>query len=185
MKNTAAAARFTDVPEPFAPILGIAVVCGTHTQIDLPLAGMLIALAQKGHHIAVIVANNHFEMDEIARVVPPEQLKVARGETPHQVRHLAQRLVNTRTAYSVVVVVGLLESFYDEQVQWKVAVHLLTDTLALLSELARTLSVLVLITPPPNATRPSLRALLIQAADQYTELPAPTLPKQLPEGRLF
>lgn len=185
MENSAVPALSTEFLDTFSPIFGLAVICGTHAQLDVPLTQTLITLAQNGHHIAVIVANNHFEADEIARTVPQAQLKVARGETPHQVRHLVQRLLDTHTGYSVAVVIGLLEPFYDEQVKWQLARQLLTDTLALLNELARSLRVLVLITPAPTPTRPYLVAQLTQAAADYTELPTPAQPKQLPKGRLF
>jgi hypothetical protein len=169
---------------PFSPT-GLVAVCAPHSQIGLPLTQTLVALAKDGQHVAVIVADNHFEADKIARVVPEEQLKVARAETPHQVRQLVRRLSATHTCYSVAVVIGLLEPFYDEQVKWTVARTLLTDTLCLLNELARTLRVLVIITPAPSLTRPYLKDQLTKAVDTYTELPALASAKQALQVRLF
>jgi uncharacterized protein YgbK (DUF1537 family) len=164
---------------------GIIAVCALHPQIDAPLAQTLAGLANAGERIAVIVADNHFEAQEIARRVRnKEHLRVARGETPHQVRHLVQRVQAAGGAYSIVVVIGLLEPFYDEQVRWTVAQHLLTDTLRVLQELSNTLRVLVVITPPPNETRPYLQEQIVTLVDYYLEIPElPAPSEQAP--RLF
>jgi hypothetical protein len=164
---------------------GLLAIYASHAQMAVPLTQTLIALAGQGEHIAVIVADNHFEADEIARNVPDELIKVARGETPHQVRRLVQRLLATRVSYSVVVVIGLLEPFYDEQVKWTVAQRLLTDTLQLLNELARSLCVLVLITPAPKPTRPYLKIQVSRSADRFIELPVLALPENSLQARLF
>ncbi len=165
--------------------VGLVALGATHPQVDEPLLQALIALAGEGEHLAVIVADNHFAADALARAVDAERLQVARGETPYQVRRLVQRLTAVPAAYSVVVIIGLLESFYDQQIQWQVARHLLADTLRLLQELARQLRVLVIVTPAPNATRPYLHAQLVQAADLYSELPALPPTAETLQKRLF
>jgi len=170
---------------PLGATAGIVAICAPHAQMDASLTRTLIALAEQGERIAVIVADNHFEADEIARSVDGAHLKVARGETPHQVRTLVRRLHATRAVYSVAVVVGLLEPFYDEQVKWTVGQHLLTDIFHLLNELARTLRVLVVITPPANLTRPYLKDHLLNTVDFYTELPALVSPTSSLQDRLF
>lgn len=164
---------------------GVVAICAPHPQIDAALTQVLTLFADGGEHIAVIVADNHFDAYAFARRIDDEHLKVARAETPHQVRRLVQRLLATHTSYSVAVVIGLLEPFYDEQVQWQMARHLLTDILQLLDELARTLRVLVLVSPPPNATRSYLKEQLTQAAAHSIELPTLAPAKQALEGRLF
>lgn len=171
----------------FAPgTTGFVALDAAHTRIDAALTQILVQLANQGEQIAVIVADNQWNAADIARGLNnPEQIQVARGETPHQVRYLVQRLNRTGTAYSIAVVVGLLEPFYDEQVKWTLARHLLADTLRLLNELALTLRVLVVVTPAPKPTRLYLREQVARAADMSLELPALEPPTTLPQGRLF
>lgn len=164
---------------------GLVVLSAPHKQFTPALTQTLVALANQGEHIAVIVADNHFEADEIARRAPGESVKVARGETPYQVRRLVQRVLAARLSYSVLVVSGLLEPFYDEQVKWTVARHLLADTLQLLNDLARTLSVLVVLTPAPVPTRHYLLEQVSRAADRYIELPALVASDTSLQARLF
>lgn len=165
---------------------GIVVVSAVHAQIDAPLTKTLVRLANAGEHIAVILADNRFAADEIARrALNQAHLKVARGETPHQVRHLVQRLSTSPGAYSVIVVIGLLAPFHDQQVQWKIAQHLLADTLHLLNQLARTVRVLVILTDTPKVTRPYLKAQVAKAGATYLELPALPAPQDSLQGRLF
>lgn len=164
---------------------GITAIYASHAQLDMPLVQTLATLAQEGHRIAVIVADNHFDAYEIARKVPEISLQVARAETPYQVRHLVGRLTKLCASFSVAIVIGLLEPFYDEQIKTTVARTVLTDTLRLLNELADTLRVLVLLTPPPNATRPYLLAQFTRTVQNYIELPALTPPKPSPQRRLL
>lgn len=167
------------------PMRGMAVVCAPHAQTDESLLQTLITLLEQGELVAVIVADNRFDADAIARHVGQAQLKVARGETPHQVRTLVRRLCSTRLAYSAVVLIGLLEPFYDEGVKWLVAQHLLGDTLRALSELAQTMRVLVLVSPSLNVTRSYLKHQVVQAAAVYVELPALEPAASGLQGRLF
>lgn len=167
------------------PPTGLAAVVATHAQLDPVLTQTLIALAAQGERIAVITADNHFDAAEIARRVDAARLHMARGETPHQVRTLVRRLHARRASYSVVVLVGLLTPFYDEQVKWTLARYLLADTLRLLQELAEHLQVLVVLTPAPHAARPWLHAQVRGAAERYLELPALSAPELTLPPRLF
>jgi hypothetical protein len=170
---------------PFSAPAGIVALYASHEQIDTLLVQTMIALADQGHSLAVIVADNHFDAYELARRVDGDKIKVARGETPHQVRQLVLRLRAARASYSVAIVSGLLEPFYDEQIKWQMARTLLADTLQLLDDLARTLHVFVLVTPPPKPTRPYLQAQVTRAVAHSIELPALANPDTALQGRLF
>jgi hypothetical protein len=177
---------FLETLVPLLPARGILAIYAQHTQLDAPLTQTLVQLAKQGEHLAVIIADTHFDPVEIARQVnDAEHIKVARGETPHQVRHLVQRIRATHTSYSIAVVIGLLEPFYDEQVKWAVARSLLNDTLYLLNELALTLCVLVVITPAPKPTRPYLQAQVVNAVDHFVELPVLADPQNAVQARLL
>lgn len=177
--------RATALLVPLLGTAGIAALYATHEQIDPSLTEMLATLANQGRRTAVLVADGHFDGHALARrVQQPEQLQVAFGETPRQVRFLVQRLLKTREAYSVVVVIGLLETFYDEQVRAGQAYYVLADTLRGLNDLARTLRVLILITPVPKPTRPQLQQYVRNAVDAYIEIPALPAPESFLPGRL-
>lgn len=167
------------------PPSGIVAIHASHEQIDGLLTQIMVTLVNDGHSLALIVADNHLDAYELARRADGDKIQVARGETPYQVRQLARRLLATRDAYSVAIVSGLLEPFYDEQIQWQMARTLLADTLQLLDELARTLRVFVLLTPPPKPTRPYLLAQVSRAIPHSIELPALASPGTSRQAKLF
>src|SRR6186997_716286 len=102
---TATSVLSTHLLLPLSPTVGLVTLCAPHAQLDAALTQTLIALANQKLHIAVVVADNHFDAHTIARSINNDYLKVARAETPHQVRHLVRRLLELRPTYSVAVVI--------------------------------------------------------------------------------
>ncbi len=167
------------------PDTGIIVVSAAHAQIDLPLIASLVTLANQGEQIALLVADNHFDGHPLARRLhQQEHVKLAYAETPYQLRFLIRRLRETRQCYSLLVVIGLLETFYDEQIPEQQATLVLADILQTLNELASTLRVMVILTPAPKATRAHLLTAVQNAVGAYLELRVLEAPKDL-QRRLF
>jgi hypothetical protein len=164
---------------------GVIALSATHTQIDTPLVETLAALANQGERVALLVADSDFDGHALARRLNrQESVKLSFAETPYQVRFLVRRLLAARGEYSIVVIVGLLETFQDEQIKLSHASLVLQDTLMLLDELARTLRVMVILTPPGQETRPQLLRAVQNVVAAYLELPALPTPKDS-QGRLF
>lgn len=175
---------------PLLPLLslktGIIAVGATHAQIDTPLAETIVALANHGERIAVLVADSHFDGHPVAqRLHDRGHVKLSFAETPYQVRFLLHRLHFACAEFSIVVVVGLLETFYDEQIKEPQAELLLDDALRLLDRLAATLRVMVILTPSTHQTRPQLVKTVRERVASYLELAALEAPNESLQGRLF
>lgn len=76
--------------------------------------------------------------------------------------------------WSALYVLGLLDTFYDEDIRMPIVSQLLNDVLARLRHIAKQqLSVLVTISPPPSeTTRGKFITRVIQSADAYWQ-PSP------------
>jgi len=165
---------------------GIAALSAPYAQIESSLTQTIVMLANRGERVAVVVADNQFDTNAAARgAVVKEHLQVTRAETPRQVRYQVERLLAKRQAYSIVFIIGLLKTFYDEQVEAKLAADLLTDILRELDELAHSVRVLVIITPAPKPTRAYLREQVESALGPLVELPALPAPAKPFQARLF
>ena len=181
---------------------GLALLCGTDIPSELvfkPIA----RLAGLGSPLYVVDGDNSFRSYLIARYARVMRLdprlalahvQVSRAFTCYQLAEIVERLsrqVDTADGVGIncagVVCLGLLGTFYDEDVAWPEAQRLLQEVITHLKSLAKRQLVLVTVRPPsPRAhNRVGLIQTLMQQADVVQVLPlAPRsqLPTQVPLG---
>ena len=179
---------------------GLALLCGTVIPSELvfkPIA----RLAGLGSPLYVVDGDNSFRSYLIARYarvmrLDPRlalaQVQVSRAFTCYQIATIVERLsrqVDTADCVSVncagVVCLGLLGTFYDEDVAWSEAQRLLQEVIAHLKSLAKRRPVLVTVRPPSSKARNRLGLIqvLMQQADfvQVRQLdPHSQRPTQIP-----
>lgn len=170
---------------------GVVAVNAPPAQIQPYLTSLLITLTQEGERVAVVIANNEFDLYAVARAAKrrglyPElvlaQLTVARAETVYQVRRCIQKLVAAPQQVSVLLVFGLLEAFFDQAIPWQEAQRVLADTLVALKTLGtQNVRVLVTVTPADDRERAFLGRQLSGGVDAYVQI-AP-LPLERPKQR--
>lgn len=179
---------------------GLALLYGTDIPSELvfkPIA----RLAGLGSPLYVVDGDNSFRSYLIARYarvmrLDPRlalaQVQVSRAFTCYQIATIVERLsrqVDTADCVSVncagVVCLGLLGTFYDEDVAWSEAQRLLQEVIAHLKSLAKRRPVLVTVRPPSSKARNRLGLIqvLMQQADfiQVRQLdPHSQRPTQIP-----
>ncbi len=161
-----------------------------------PLAVRSLARrAQRGERIGVIIGHNRFDLYTFARLAQRSgfdpraflaQIELSRAFTCHQ---LHRRILTLDPAakhpWQALYVLGLLETFYDESVDYHEAARLLHGCVAHLQRLARAgLPVLVTLSRPDQPGRDRLQELVARLTDEYWTLdespaPADTMPTQL------
>ena len=167
---------------------GLALLCGTDIPSELvfePIA----RLAGLGSPMYVVDGDNSFRSYLIARYaramsLDPRlaltQVQVSRAFTCYQLAAIVERLSQCAdSADSVgldcagIVCLGLLETFYDEDVAWSEAQRLLQEVIAHLKSLAKRRLVLVTVCPPSSRAhnRSGLIQSLMQQADFVQVLP--------------
>lgn len=164
---------------------GVIAINASQNDLRAPLTATLVALAAQGQRIAIVLANNDFDVYALVRLAKQEgleprpilrRIEITRTETVHQVKRCFQRLADSPAGFSVVLAIGLLEPFQDEDILWTDAQRLLNDTLAALKELSvRQVKVLVTLPQLKHSTRPYLMQQLARQVDSYIEF-APPLP---------
>ncbi len=183
---------------------GIALLGGAEIPSELifkPIAQM----AGRGRLVFVVDGDNSFRSYRIARYAremncdPGRTLanvQVARAFTCYQLAEIVKRLSAHVDAASCagIVCLGLLGTFYDEDVALSEAQRLLQEVVAHLKVLADRCLVLVTVRPPPSKTRSRLglaQALMQQAdairlwqPDQGDGPPA-QIPLRLNSGRRY
>lgn len=168
---------------------GVVAVNAPPAQIQPYLTSLLITLTQEGERVAVVIADNEFDLYAVARAAKrrglyPElvlaQIAVARAETVYQVRKCIQKLVAAPEQVSVLLVFGLLESFFDQAIPWQEAQRILAGTLVALQTLGtQNVRVLVTVTPAEDRERAFLGRQLSKGVDAYVHI-AP-LPLERPK----
>lgn len=144
----------------------------------------LFLRAARGEPLGLIVGDNRFDVYALARLARGSgfdpsallaRIEFSRPFTCHQLHHGVLNLVEARAnAWSALYVLGLLETFYDEDIRYGDAAQLLQEILIQLRQIAsQGLSVLVTLSPPPKETaRQAFIARVIDAADAYWQ-PSP------------
>ena len=181
---------------------GLAVMCGTDIPSELvfkPIA----RLAGLGSPLYVVDGDNSFRSYLIARYarlmrLDPRlalaQVQVSRAFTCYQLAASVERLGGRMaTADDVgadcvdvncagIVCLGLLGTFYDEDVAWSEAERLLQEVVAHLKSLAKRRLVLVTVRPPSAKARNRLGLIqiLMQQADFVQVMSHARLPTQIP-----
>jgi hypothetical protein len=141
----------------------ILVLVGPTVELHPLVLQSLFLRAQRGEHLGVIVADNHLDTYTLARFARAHdfnpatllaQIEFSRPFTCHQLHHCVIDLVTDRlTQWRALYVLGLLDTFYDEDIRLPMATRLLQDILVQLRRIAtQGVPVLVTISPPPRET---------------------------------
>ena len=160
---------------------GIFVLCGDRRTNSVVYEFLLRPLSQ-GRLIMVVDAGNVFDPYLITRMAqarnrePREFLSrifISRAFTCHQA-HALVRKVSTGlngTEPDIVLVLGLLATFYDEAVPLRERMALFKKTLLLLRDISqRGAKILVTSTDPPVKVRGAFTDLLVESADAAARL---------------
>ena len=162
----------------------ILVLFGHAAELHPLVLQSLCLRASRGERLGVIVGDNRLNEYAMARLARARgfdpsavlaQIEFSRPFTCHQLHHGVLDLVGERIGeWRALYVLGLLETFWDEDIRYAEATHLLGQVLARLSQIAaQNRSVLVTLSPPPaETTRLELIARVLDAADAYWQ-PSP------------
>lgn len=145
--------------------------------------------ASRGEQLGVIVGDNRFDEIALARLARGRgfnpsallaRIEFSRPFTCHQLHHCVLNLVEERANdWRALYVLGLLETFWDEDIRYADVTRLLNEILTRLRQMAvQGLSVLVTISPSPKeTTRQEFITRVIHAADAYWQ-PSPIVVEQ-------
>ncbi len=147
----------------------------------------LAAHAARGERLGVLIGHNRFDVHVLSRLalehgLDPRPLlariELSRAFTCHQ---LHRRIVTLDVAHmqrwSALYVLGLLDTFYDEDVKHHEASRLLHESLQKLKEIAATgLPVLITISAPQEPGREHFLGVVARQVDLYWE-PAEKVPR--------
>ena len=174
---------------------GIALLCGAEIPGEL-IFKPIAQIAGSGRSVLVVDGDNSFRSYRIARCAREmnfdprltlAKVQVSRAFTCYQLAETVERLTRrTDTANCAgLVCLGLLGTFYDEDVALPETQRLLRDVIAHLKVLAERFLVLVTVRPPPSKVRNrvGLIRVLMQQADAIRLLqpdPRYELPAQIP-----
>ncbi len=185
--------------------------------VPLPLPTQLVALAARdsvthpwliqafalqaarGQYLGVILGNNHLNLYALVRVLRQlgldpcpalARIELSRAFTCHQLHQRIRALTPPMSRWSALFVLGLLDTFCDEDVTVTEATRLLLESLAYLQRLSRSgLPVLVTLPNLPPPGREHFLDLVASRVDLYWQpdrskpkLPAPRQ-LALPLGR--
>ncbi len=167
----------------------IIALCGDRKQIHSLVLQSLCLRAARGERLALVIGDNHFDAYRLARLARTHGfdpavllscLELSRPFTCHQLHHRIASLAATRPyPYRALYVLGLLETFYDEDIRAYDAQRLAQKTLAHLKTIAAYgLPVLVTIALPKQRGREHFVEIVKRAADAYWQ-PAPVVLAQV------
>lgn len=165
----------------------ILVLFGPTSELHPLVLQSLFLRTQRGEHIGLIIGDNHLNEYALARLARahgfnPESLLAridfSRSFTCHQLHHcivdlMPEKMLHWRALYAL----GLLDTFYDEDIRLPIVSRLLNDILIRLRYIAsQGLPVLITLAPPPReTTRAELIARVIHAADALARPPGAAL----------
>jgi hypothetical protein len=172
----------------------IIVLLGESASIHPLLLQSLFIRAARGERLALMVGDNHFDAYRLARLARTHgfdpaailsRLVLSRAFTCHQLLHRARVLIpQAPSPWHALYVIGLLDTFYDEDVRTPEAARLLGQLLSRLREIAaRGLPVLITIAPPRLTGREVFVETVKRAADAYWQ-PAPPVLEQFNSHQL-
>jgi len=155
----------------------------------------IAAMAGHGARVFVLDGENSFRSYAVARYARAlglnprhalAQVRVARAFTCYQMTDLVAKVsARAGAADAAIVCLGLLGTFYDEDVPLSDARRLLQNTIAELKKLAEDFPILITVRPPPlkAKARVALVYALAQQADTIRWLhpdPGNALPVRMP-----
>ena len=153
----------------------------------------LFLRAARGERLGVVVGDNRLNGYALARLArrygfDPSallaQIEFSRPFTCHQLHHGVVDLVPEKAStWRALYVLGLLETFWDEDIRYPIAARLLDEILSRLRWLARqNLPVLVTVSPPPKETaRQEFITRVLHAADVPAWQPPPSVVERAAE----
>jgi hypothetical protein len=154
----------------------------------------LAAHAARGERLGVLIGHNRFDVYALSRLaiehgLDPrpmlERIELSRAFTCHQLHRRILTLGTPHTErWSALYVLGLLDTFYDEDVKQYEARRLLSECLVKLKEIAAGgLPVLITVSAPQEPGREHFLEMVAGQADMYwapvEEAPRLTGPRQL------
>ncbi|CAG0976652.1 hypothetical protein ANRL3_01853 [Anaerolineae bacterium] len=165
----------------------ILVLFGRASELYPLVLQFLFLRAQRDERLGLIVGDNHLNEYELARLArahafDPQtilaQIEFSRPFTCHQLHHCVVDLMPEKTnRWRALYILGLLDTFYDEDIRLPIVLQLLGDILTQLRFIAsQGLPVLITLSPPPSETpRVELIARVIRATDALARPPGAAL----------
>ena len=163
-----------------APASRLIVLAGSEEQCAPLVIRSLAAQSAQEHRIGVVVGHNRFDLYGLARLVIEQglspapllaRIQLSRAFTCHQLHRRILTLPVPERRWARLYVLGLLDTFYDEDVRYPEVSRLLNESMAHLRRLAdASLPVLITVAPPRVAGRERLLKLVAARADLYWEL---------------
>jgi len=152
-----------------------------HPEVNSLAQKLLIVPLSHGYNITLLDAGNRFDPYLISRLAQSSgrdprdflsRILVSRSFTCHQTHALVRKVAGLKDSRSgLIVVLGCLKTFYDEEVPVSERRAFLKKTLTLLKEISRKgKKVLVTSVDPPARVRDRFESLLLQAADRAARL---------------
>lgn len=154
----------------------------------------LAAHAARGERLGVLIGHNRFDVYALSRLAMEhgldprpilERIELSRAFTCHQLHRRILTLGGAHTRrWSALYVLGLLDTFYDEDVKQYEARRLLNECLLKLRGIAGSgLPVLITVSGPQESGREHFLELVARQADMFWapagEAPRLTAPRQL------
>ena len=162
----------------------ILVLFGHASELHPLILQSLCLRASRGERLGVIVGDNRLDEYAMARLARGRgfdpsavlaQIEFSRPFTCHQLHHCVLDLIDERIGvWRALYVLGLLDTFWDEDIHYAEARQLLGEILARLRRIAaQNRSVLVTLSlPPAETTRQDLITRVLNVADTYWQ-PSP------------
>ncbi len=154
-------------------------LCGPASELHPLILQSLLLRAARGDKLGVVIGDNRLDAYALARLAraygfDPARLlahiEFSRPFTGHQLHHGILNLAAAKASdWRVLYVLGLLETFWDEDIRYTEATRLLHKVLLRLQKIAaQGLSVLITISPPPKeTTRVEFITRVLDAADAH------------------
>lgn len=181
-------------PAQLPPPSRVAAVAARDSYSHLLVIQSLAAHAARGERLGVLIGHNRFDVYSLARLASEhgldprpilERIELSRAFTCHQLhrRILTLGAPHTRR-WSALFVLGLLDTFYDEDVKQHEAKRLLYESLRKLKEIAGGgLPVLITASAPQETGREDFLGIVARQADMFwapaEEAPRLPGPRQL------
>ncbi len=146
-----------------------------------PVIQTLARWAARGQRLGVVIGDNRFDLYALTRLIQQQglaprpilaRIELSRAFTCHQIHRRIIALGSTHTrGWAALVVMGLLELFYDEDVPYPEVQRLLGEILLHLRALAAEgLPILVTVAAPRKPGRERLLQQVAGQVDIYWEL---------------
>lgn len=161
---------------------------GESTRVQPLILQSLFLRVARGERVALVIGDNHFDAYHLARLARAHEfdpavllprVELSRPFTCYQLHHRIHTLATERQGkWSAVYVMGLLDTFCDEDVRVYDAERLLQSTLGQLKTIAHNgLPILVSMAVPRQPERAPFVERVKRAADAYWQ-PAPVVLEQ-------